>query len=115
MACKRSRTRIAVARPRPQAPLAVGQVRAYDFVFDSCANSQQLKCLAVIDECSNECLAINVAAAIRPARRKVLSPLICEHGAPKRLPLNNCPPKATVPETHELIERTKVFNIIRMG
>ena len=58
---KRSRKRVALARPRPQAPLAAGQVWAYDFVFDACANGQQLKCLTVIDEHTRECLAIDVA------------------------------------------------------
>ena len=42
---RRSRKRVALARPRPQAPLAAGQVWAYDFVFDACANGQPLKCL----------------------------------------------------------------------
>ena len=36
---------------------------AYDFVFDSCANGQQLKCLTVIDEFTRECLAIDVAGS----------------------------------------------------
>ena len=54
-----------MARPRPQAPLAAGQVWAYDFVFDSCANGQQLKCLTVIDEYTRESLAIDVAGSIR--------------------------------------------------
>ena len=53
---KRSRKRVALARTRPQAPLAAGQVWAYDFVFDACANGQQLKCLTVIDEFTRECL-----------------------------------------------------------
>ncbi len=35
---KRSRKRIALSRPRPQSPIAAGQVWAYDFVFDACAN-----------------------------------------------------------------------------
>ena len=74
---KRPRKRVAMARPRPQAPLAAGQVWAYDFVFDSCANGQQLKCLTVIDEYTRESLAIDVAGSIRSARVvEVLSQLI---------------------------------------
>ena len=38
----------AVARG-PLPPSGANQVWAYDFVFDACANGQQLKCLTVID------------------------------------------------------------------
>jgi transposase InsO family protein len=41
---------------------------AYDFVFDACANGQQLKCLTVVDEFSRECLAIEVAGSMRSGR-----------------------------------------------
>ena len=44
---------------------ACSQVWAYDFVFDACANGQQLKCLTVIDEFTREALAIDVAGSIR--------------------------------------------------
>ena len=83
---KRSRKRVALARPRPQAPLAAGQVWAYDFVFDACANGQQLKCLTVIDEFTRECLAIDVAGSIRSGRViEVLARLGSLHGMPKVL------------------------------
>ena len=89
---KRSRKRVALARPRPQAPLAAGQVWAYDFVFDACANGQQLKCLTVIDEFSRECLAIDVAGSIRSGRViEVLAQLISFQGAPKILRSDNGP------------------------
>ena len=42
--------RVATSRPRPQAPTEPNQVWSYDFVFDRCANGQQLKCLTVTDE-----------------------------------------------------------------
>lgn len=89
---KRPRKRIAAGRPRLRAPLAAGQVWAYDFVFDSCANGKQLKCLTVIDEYTRECLAIDVAGSIRSARVvEVLSQLISLHGAPKILRSDNGP------------------------
>ena len=44
---KRPRKRIATGRPRPNAPTGANQVWSYDFVFDWCANGQQLKCLTV--------------------------------------------------------------------
>ena len=55
-------------RKLPAATVAssdMGQMWAYDFVFDACANGQQLKCLTVIDEFTREALAIDVAGSIR--------------------------------------------------
>lgn len=47
---KRPRKRAAGSRPRPLPAQGPNQVWAYDFVYDACANGQQLKCLTVIDE-----------------------------------------------------------------
>jgi putative transposase len=47
---RRPRRRIAASRPRPLPPRAANHVWAYDFVFDACANGQQIKCLTVVDE-----------------------------------------------------------------
>ena len=89
---KRPRKRVALSRPRPQSPIAAGQVWAYDFVFDACANGQQLKCLTVVDEYTRESLAIDVAGSIRSGRViEVLSQLISTHGAPKILRSDNGP------------------------
>jgi putative transposase len=67
-------------------------VWAYDFVYDACANGQQLKCLTVIDEYTRECLAIDVAGSIRSARViELLSRLVSTHGAPRYLRSDNGP------------------------
>ena len=89
---KRPRRRVAASRPRPLPATAVGQVWAYDFVFDACANGQQLKCLTVVDEYSRECLAIDVAGSIRSGRViEVLSKLVSVHGSPQHLRSDNGP------------------------
>jgi putative transposase len=89
---KRPRKRATVARPRPLAASAANQVWAYDFVFDACANGQQLKCLTIIDEFTRECLAIDVAGSIRSGRViENLSRLISVHGAPCHLRSDNGP------------------------
>lgn len=63
---------------------------AYDFVFDACANGQQLKCLTVIDEFTREALAIDVAGSLRSGRViEVLARLISVHGAPRYLRSDN--------------------------
>ena len=83
---KRPRRRVAASRPRPLPPRAANHVWAYDFVFDTCANGQQLKCLTVVDEFTHESLAIDVAGSIRSRRViEVLSRLMSVHGAPAYL------------------------------
>jgi putative transposase len=89
---KRPRRRVATHRPRPIPPIAANHVWAYDFVFDACANGQQLKCLTVIDEFTRECLAIDVAGSIRSGRViEVLARLVSLHGAPQYLRSDNGP------------------------
>lgn len=89
---RRPRRRVASSRPRPVPAFGPNQVWAYDFVFDACANGQQIKCLTVIDEFTRECLAIDVAGSIRSARViEVLARLISEHGAPRYLRSDNGP------------------------
>jgi len=89
---KRPRRRVASSRPRPVPALAANHVWAYDFVFDACANGQQLKCLTVIDEYTREALALDVAGSIRSGRLiEVLTKLVSQHGAPKYLRSDNGP------------------------
>jgi putative transposase len=89
---KRARKRVAAKRPRPQAPTGANEVWSYDFVFDRCANGQQLKCLTVEDEWTREGLAIEVAGSIRSGRViEVLSRLVSERGAPKYMRSDNGP------------------------
>ena len=89
---RRPRRRVAAGRPRPLPPTAANHVWAYDFVFDTCANGQTLKCLTVIDEWTRECLAIDVAGGIRSGRViEVLTQLVSLHGAPRYLRSDNGP------------------------
>ena len=89
---KRPRRRVASQRPRPLPATGPNQVWAYDFVFDACANGQQLKCLTLIDEWTRESLEIDVQGGIRSGRViEVLSRLISVHGAPKYLRSDNGP------------------------
>src|SRR5262245_32740389 len=89
---RRPRRRVAVNRPRPLPAAGINHVWAYDFVFDTCANGQMLKCLTVIDEWTRECLAIDVAGGIRSGRViEVLAQLVSIHGAPRYLRSDNAP------------------------
>jgi len=89
---RRPRRRVATSRPRPLPASAAHHVWAYDFVFDTCANGQTLKCLTIIDEFTRECLAIDVAGGIRSGRViEVLAQLVSIHGAPRHLRSDNGP------------------------
>jgi putative transposase len=89
---KRPRKRISTGRPRPKAPAGANEVWSYDFVFDTCANGQTLKCLTVTDEWTKEGLAIEVDGRIRSGRViEVLSRLVSERGAPKYMRSDNGP------------------------
>ena len=89
---RRPRRRVATGRPRPLPPTARNHVWAYDFVFDTCANRQTLKCLTIVDEGTRECLAIDVAGGIRSRRViEVLAQLVSVHGAPRHLRSDNGP------------------------
>ena len=89
---RRPRRRVATRRPRPQPPTARNHVWADDFVFDTCADGRSLKCLTIVDECTRECLAIDVAGSIRSGRViDVLGQLVSLHGAPRSLRSDNGP------------------------
>lgn len=89
---RRPRRRLAASRPRPLPAAGPNHVWAYDFVFDACADGQQIKCLTVVDEFTRECLAIDVAGSIRSRRViEVLSKLISQRGAPTILRSDNGP------------------------
>lgn len=89
---KRPRKRVKNPRPRPLPPTSANQVWTYDFVFDRCANGQQIKCLTVTDEWTKEGLAIEVDGRIRSGRViDVLARLVAVHGAPKYLRSDNGP------------------------
>jgi putative transposase len=89
---KRPRKRVATGRPRPKTPTSPNQVWAIDFVFDTCADGRQLKCLTVLDEWTRECLAIDVASGIRAGRVvDVLARLVSVRGAPHHLRCDNGP------------------------
>ena len=72
--------------------MGANELWAYDFVYDACANGQQIKCLTVVDEYTRESLAIDVAGSIRSGWViEVLSRLISERGAPLSLRSDNGP------------------------
>jgi putative transposase len=89
---KKRRRRRAGSTLRPLVPTARNAIWSYDFVYDSCANGQKLKCLTIVEEYTRECLAIDVSGAIRSSRViDVLSKLMRTHGVPRYLRSDNGP------------------------
>lgn len=77
---------------RPPVATRANEVWAYDFVHDRCANGQKLKCLAVVDEYTRECVAIEVNQRIKAGRViEVLQSLMAQRGAPRYLRSDNGP------------------------
>jgi putative transposase len=79
------------ARPRVHTPFKANMVWAYDFVFDTTASGQQIKCLTVVDEYTRECPAIDVVAIRSKRVIEVLSRLVSLHGAPLFMRSDNGP------------------------
>jgi transposase InsO family protein len=99
---RKARRRVAASRPRPIPSTGPNHVWAYDFVFDTCATGQQIKCLTVVDEWTREALAIDVAGSIRSGRViDVLAKLVSARGAPRYLRSDNGPEFVSI-KTHLL-------------
>ena len=93
---KRPCKRVAASRPRPLPTTGPSQGWAYDFVFDACANGQDLKSLVVTDEWTHETSEIDAQRSIRFRRAiNVLARLVSEHGAPRQLCSDNEPELVT--------------------
>src|SRR5438270_127856 len=69
---------------------AANQVWCVDFCYDFCLNGTKLKVLAIIDEFTRECLAIEVATRIKSLHvQSVLRSLFARRGAPRFLRSDN--------------------------
>ncbi len=78
--------------PLPDRPTAPGQVWCLDFFHDACLNGTKLKILAVIDEFTRECLALEAHTSIKaPKVRSILSSLFASRGEPTYLRSDNGP------------------------
>lgn len=74
----------------PLSSHAANEVWCLDFCFDACLNGTKLKCLAVVDEFTRECLALETATSFRSLKvQSVLSALFESRGAPRFLRSDN--------------------------
>jgi len=78
--------------PMPDAPKAPNQLWSLDFVHDACLNGTKLKILAVVDEFTRECLALEAHTSIKaPKVRSILGSLFASRDKPKYLLSDNGP------------------------
>ncbi len=76
--------------PLPFCASAPNEVWCLDFCYDSCLNATKLKVLAVIDEFTRECLALETGTNLRSIHvQRVLVSLFAERGAPMYLRSDN--------------------------
>jgi transposase InsO family protein len=74
----------------PLSATAPNEVWCLDFCHDACLNGTKLKVLAIIDEFTRECLALEVATSFKSIRvQRVLSQLFATRGAPMHLRSDN--------------------------
>jgi transposase InsO family protein len=84
--CRKKRT----GKADPLAADRPNHVWCLDFVFDRCLNGTNLKILAVKDEFTKECLALEVGTSFRTLKvQSVLADCIARYGAPAFLRSDN--------------------------
>lgn len=75
--------------PKPQ---AANLSWSMDFVSDGLADGRRLRCLAIVDDCTRECLAIEVDTSITGTRVKaVLERLADTRGLPRSITVDHGP------------------------
>lgn len=90
---RRKRKRIGVFERKPlPKPLAANVSWSMDFVADGLIGGRRLRCLTVVDDCTRECLAIEVDTSIPGARvQAVLERLSDTRGLPQSITVDNGP------------------------
>jgi len=92
LARKKTRRKRRTGATVPVAATRANQVWCLDFCHDACLNGTRLKVLAVKDEYTRECLALEVATRLNSQSvRCILQRLMIERGAPQYLRWDNGP------------------------
>ncbi len=114
---RRKRKRVAAAQRRPLPVVSrANQEWAMDFMLDTLANGRTFRTLNVVDDCTRECLAIEVDTSIPGLRvTRVLDRLVAERGRPERLVTDNGPEFAGRALDRWAYERGVELHFIRPG
>jgi putative transposase len=88
---KRKRIGLVERKPLPR-PLAANLSWSMDFVSDGLADGRRLRCLNIVDDCTRECLAIEVDTSITGNRVKaVMDRLADTRGLPRSITVDHGP------------------------
>ena len=88
---KRKRIGLFERKPLPK-PTAANVSWSMDFVADGLIGGRRLRCLTIVDDCTRECLAIEVDTSITGLRvQGVLDRLADMRGLPKSITVDNGP------------------------
>ena len=88
---KRKRIGIVERRPLPKPSLA-NQSWSMDFVSDGLANGRRLRCLTIVDDCTRECLVIEVDTSITGTRVKAVMERLADlRGLPRSITVDHGP------------------------
>ncbi len=88
---KRKRIDLVERKPLPK-PAAANVSWSMDFMSDGLADGRRLRCLNIVDDCTRECLAIEVDTSITGSRVKaVLERLADTRGLPKSITVDHGP------------------------
>ena len=88
---KRKRIGMVERRPLPK-PAAANQSWSMDFVSDGLADGRRLRCLTVVDDCTRECLALEVDTSITGTRVKAVMQRLAEtRGLPRSITVDHGP------------------------
>jgi putative transposase len=90
---RRKRKRIGVFERKPlPKPTAANVSWSMDFVADGLIGGRRLRCLTIVDDCTRECLAIEVDTSLPGQRVKaVLDRLADTRGLPQSITVDNGP------------------------
>ncbi len=90
---RRKRKRIGPVERHPlQKPVAANISWSMDFVSDGLADGRRLRCLNIVDDCTRECLAIEVDTSLTGKRVvAVLDRLVEQRGAPQSITVDHGP------------------------
>lgn len=90
---RRKRKRIGPFERKPlPKPLTANQSWSMDFVSDGLADGRRLRCLTIVDDCTRECVAIEVDTSITGVRVKaVLERLADTRGLPRSITVDHGP------------------------
>ena len=88
---KRKRIGLVERKPLPK-PVAANLSWSMDFVSDALADGRRIRCLTIVDDCTRECLAIEVDTSITGTRVKaVLNRLADTRGLPRSITVDHGP------------------------